>query len=341
MQSRIVHPNELGVTEHDTWRNLLRTDPALWSPFLTPRFASVIGRQRPTTRVAVLEDGPAIVAFLGFETDSERVGWPLGGGMSDAQAFVAAPGFECDVAALVRQMGLCVWKFDHLAPAQKPFEPYGYVLRPSPVIDLSGGHEAYLDETRKRSKDVLAQTGRRRRKLEREHGPVTVEWHSPSADDLATLIEWKSAQYRRTEVQDLLAPDWAKRVLHELAIDAPEEDCAGLLATVRVDGRMIAAHFGLARGSALSWWFPAYDPDYGKYSPGLILLLALAEAAGEHGIETIDLGPGASDYKLRVANDSYEVGRGSVPAQGLLYRAAIRARHPGWVPRKLRSLVGR
>jgi CelD/BcsL family acetyltransferase involved in cellulose biosynthesis len=53
------------------------------------------------------------------------------------------------------------------------------------------------------------------------------------------------------------------------------------------------------------WWFPAFDPELGRFSPGTIMMLALAEQAPSRGIARIDLGGGEENYKLRLATDSY------------------------------------
>jgi CelD/BcsL family acetyltransferase involved in cellulose biosynthesis len=260
--------------------------------------------------------------------------------MADAQALAAEPGFNCDMAALVRRMGACVWKFDHLVPGQPPFVAFHRSLHRSPVIDLSRGHDAYLTAVRQRSSNVISDTARRRRKVERERGPVVIEWDSRSTEDLATVMGWKSAQYRRTGRPDLFAQSWAVNIVRELAAEQ-SEDCSGLLFTLRVGDELVAGQLDLARGSTLSSWFPAFDREYRLYSPGLVLLLGLAAEAAEHGIERMDLGRGENDYKLRVANESYAVAAGRVPAHGVTYRAALRVRHLGWVPRKVRTLRGK
>jgi CelD/BcsL family acetyltransferase involved in cellulose biosynthesis len=78
----------------------------------------------------------------------------------------------------------------------------------------------------------------------------------------------------------------------------------------------VAVHLGLLGKDRLSWWFPAYDPDFGRYSPGLILLLDLINEASSRGIPLVDLGRGEHDYKLRVTSQFYEVAAGEVPAAG-------------------------
>ncbi|HEY9439448.1 MAG TPA: GNAT family N-acetyltransferase, partial [Streptomyces sp.] len=55
--------------------------------------------------------------------------------------------------------------------------------------------------------------------------------------------------------------------------------------------------FGLRSRTMLSCWFPAYDPAFAKFSPGLILHLRMAQAAADDGIGMLDMGRGAAEYK--------------------------------------------
>src|SRR4030095_7972739 len=66
------------------------------------------------------------------------------------------------------------------------------------------------------------------------------------------------------------------------------------------------------------YWFPAYDPQFARYSPGLILLLKMAEHAPHIGLRTIDLGTGLTLYKRRLMNASISVAEGSVERASLL-----------------------
>jgi CelD/BcsL family acetyltransferase involved in cellulose biosynthesis len=72
----------------------------------------------------------------------------------------------------------------------------------------------------------------------------------------------------------------------------------------------------LLSGDRLCWWFPAYDPELARYSPGLILLLELIAEGAARGVPVLDLGRGEHDYKLRVADRFYEVAEGEVTSGG-------------------------
>ena len=71
-------------------------------------------------------------------------------------------------------------------------------------------------------------------------------------------------------------------------------------------------HFGLRSQRVFHYWFPVYDPAYGKYSPGLVLLMAIVEASAAHGLLQIDLGAGQQEYKRRLATAERTLLGGSI-----------------------------
>jgi hypothetical protein len=82
---------------------------------------------------------------------------------------------------------------------------------------LPDGHEQFLRELRAHSQDLLAQVGRRRRKLEREEGTVVWEWQgSQPDDDMSCLRRWKSDQYAHEGTWDRFAYP-----LDQLGLDFP------------------------------------------------------------------------------------------------------------------------
>jgi CelD/BcsL family acetyltransferase involved in cellulose biosynthesis len=313
VHTRVLRPGDLTGAERDIWDALQRADPALASPFLTPEFALAVDAARDDARVAVIGDTGSPDAFFAFSTSDDGAGAPIGATICDAQALIAREGFDWDAPELVRDVGLTAWSFDHLVATQKPFAPFHRALYSSPLVDLGSGHEVYLAEVRARSKDVLAQVARRRRKLNREVGDVVVEWQTHDDATLDTLFAWKSAQYRETGVWDRFDQPWIVEVVRALA-NTESGGLTGLLSVLRAGDHVVAVHFGLLGRDRLVWWFPAYDAAFGNYSPGLILLLDLVAEAAARGLAFVDLGRGEHHYKLRVANGAYDVAEGVVPA---------------------------
>jgi CelD/BcsL family acetyltransferase involved in cellulose biosynthesis len=315
VHTRVLRPGELSGAERDIWDAFLRADPSLASPFLTPAFALAVDAARDDARVAVVGEPGSPDAFFAFSASPDGVGAPIGATICDAQALIACDGFDWDPPELVRDAGLTSWSFDHLVATQQPFARFHRELHSSPLVDLGSGHDSYLADVRARSKDVLAQVARRRRKLGREVGDVVVEWQAHDEAALDTLLAWKSAQYRDTGVWDRFDQPWIVDVVRALA-ETSSDGLTGLLSTLRAGDHLVAVHFGLLGRDRLVWWFPAYDAAFGSYSPGLILLLDLVADAAARGLTFVDLGRGEHHYKLRVANGTYDVAEGVVPAEG-------------------------
>jgi CelD/BcsL family acetyltransferase involved in cellulose biosynthesis len=172
----------------------------------------------------------------------------------------------------------------------------------------------------------------KRRKLEREQGDIEFTFASTDMAALATLIDWKSAQYARTGHFDRFSRPWIRDLVRLLAA-CDEPACRGTLSTLSVGGRLIAAHFGIRTTTRLSLWFPSYDLEFARYSPGLQLFLALAEAAPDHGVRILDLGKGTETYKLSLASWSYPMASGRVEAKPFCLlgspRSAVSAKEGG------------
>ena len=90
------------------------------------------------------------------------------------------------------------------------------------------------------------------------------------------------------------------------------EGFGGLLSTLSVGDRLIAVHLGMRSSQVWHSWFPAYDPALASYSPGLLLLLRMAESARGLGLNAIDLGPGTAPYKQVMMSHGVPLAEGSV-----------------------------
>ncbi len=315
VRASIARPGELGGPELDAWRAMQAALPELGNAFLAPAFARAVDRVRADVRVGVLSDGADLVGFLPFHRGPMRRGRALGTGFVDRQALVAGgPLGPLGITPpdVIRACGLDVWEFDHLVAAERwPLGAPGAHRLASPVMDLAAGFGAYLDGRRTVAGGTIASVLRKRRKLQREHGPVQVVVGADDHGALALLERWKSAQYRRTARRDRFAQPWLAALVDDL-FSTDEPGCCGMLSLLLAGDRPVAGVFGLYGDGTLSSWFPAYDPAYAAYSPGMVLFLGLAEAAAGAGIDRIDLGKGDEAYKAVLADASVEVAEGTV-----------------------------
>ncbi|MGH4022955.1 MAG: GNAT family N-acetyltransferase [Pseudonocardiaceae bacterium] len=333
MQITVVHPGELGPAEVDAWRGFQRSQPALANPFLSPEFTVAVGRLRPCARVAVLSEGAGIVGFFPFERGPLGAGAPIAAGLTDCQGLIHAPDADWDPQQLLRACRLAVWEFDHLVDGQKPFEPYQVCRAASPIMDLSGGYEAYLAPLRRWSR--IRDLPRRHRRLAREVGEVRFVLDSTDPAALRTVMAWKSAQYQRTGRTDRFAQPWIIELCEQLLAERTES-FSGLLSLLYAGDELVAGHFGLRSPRVIPTWFPAYDPRFGRHSPGLLLHLSMAEEAAAEGVDHIDMGRGAKEYKELFTSRELIVAEGRV-----MRRVPAAALH--WVrrapARRLRNTV--
>lgn len=65
-------------------------------------------------------------------------------------------------------------------------------------------------------------------------------------------------------------------------------------------------------GQAPHWWFPVYDKDFARLSPGWVLLREVVRASPELGLSRIDLGRGEDEYKRRAMTGQVMVSQGLV-----------------------------
>jgi CelD/BcsL family acetyltransferase involved in cellulose biosynthesis len=292
VKASVCLTSELGSGELDRWRAIRSRRPDLDNPFLSPEFTLAVGRARPDSRVAVLEDAGGVVGFFPFEQRSLGLGVPIGAGLSDCQAIICEPGAGLDVPELLAQCGLAAWRFDHLVGTERLMIAPTPIECASPFIDLSGGFAAYLKGEGRHSN----KTYQLERKLVREVGPLSFGFGVRDDEALSRLMAWKSLQYRRTGRPDRFSKRSTVQLVRELA-NTSEPGLSGTLVTLYAGDRLVAAEFSLRSETTLAGWFPAHDPELHRYSPGSILKLHLIEAAGLAGLRRYDLGKGEDEYK--------------------------------------------
>ena len=163
----------------------------------------------------------------------------------------------------------------------------------------------------RRSGSSLAQVERKARKLEREVGALRFEFHSQDPAVFSSLLDWKTAQYRRTRRLEILATSWVVNLLETVRqTDTP--GFGGPLSALYAGDQLVAVHLGLRSRTALHIWFPAYNLRFERFSPGLVLLLRLAEACAARGMARIDFGHGEERYKSNFKTGHIAIAEGAV-----------------------------
>ena len=324
---RVLRAKDLGVELTQAWSAMQRDDVTLESPFFRPEYTALIASVRDDVHVAVALDRDEPLAFFPFQKRF-RIGSPVGGVLTDYQGVIARPGVRLEPLVLLRACGLASWRFDHLLAAQQQFAAYGLLEADSPCIDLSCGVDSYIAERRHGCQSDFSQLLRKQRKVQREVGALTLELHSTDPLCLASLIEWKSAQYRQTRAPNIFAYPWVRQVI-DRALQTRTAGFEPCFTSLWAGQSLMALILALRSGPVYHSWMTTYNPRFASYSPGKLMLLELIQAAPSCGIRTIDLGRGRESYKQSFANKAVPLSEGIVelrPTTRWLRRQWIAAR---------------
>lgn len=323
MKASIVTPQELDVDCIRRWEHLRATNAIYSSPFYSPHFAIAVSKVRRDARVAIFEKHGEIVGFLPFHCVRTGIAKPIGGHFNDYHGAILDPGLTLADPDLLQSAGLDAYDFDHLPSHFGPGLQLTDTSQASPQMNLSNGYNSCIaakGESWKRGQRDLA---RKLRKMERELGPVRLEFSSESEDLFNRHAEMRNTLYLRMGLRADYCTGWEGEVLRSLrTADSP--GFRSVLSIFFAGSQPVAAHFGLLSGDVFHWWFPAYDLAAQRYSPGLQLIDHCARQAAIEGVSTIDFGKGDVRYKALFADHSVPMLKGSA-CRGGSFAARARA----------------
>jgi CelD/BcsL family acetyltransferase involved in cellulose biosynthesis len=311
MKVTLLAADQLTDAHCEHWSQLQAANPDLGSPFFHPLYTREAAAALPNVEAAILEEKGEPMAYFSFQRTARNVGIPVGGSLSDFQGVVARRGFTFDAAALVRGCRLSGLRFTRLLASQQAFQPHHWLTSDSPSLDLREGFEAYCRRRREAGSTLISRIREKRRFAIRDVGPLRFEDDARRPQVLESLIAWKSRQYERIRaVNPLIKPGTLDFLRRLLALRGPEFH--GVLSAIYFGERLAAVHLGLRCGNVLHYWFPTYNEELGKYSPGNICLMEQAAAAEALGIQRIDLGCGNEKFKASLRCCGTPVAEGAV-----------------------------
>jgi CelD/BcsL family acetyltransferase involved in cellulose biosynthesis len=307
------------------------------TPFLLHAWcAEWLSRRRGRCRLAVeiaVADG-RLLAALPFVSERQRgltVGRFIGGGSTVyADALVAPQAPAGTVPALVERaaQGLDYASLQNLPErsnlvgAMRPDRLWLHPHQETARWRLEGGwEEAYRARTSSRTRNLhqrrrrqLGRLGRLDVRIARSREELrdalevarrlhALRWHGrPDRSGFATA----AGQEFHRSVLDRLAPTRIPRIT-----------------TLHLDGRPIAFVYALVVRDTMFVFRLAFDPEFARYSPGMVTSLAAMEDAARDGATTVDFLPGDERYKLELATEVENVYMGVGLPRGMRGRAAM------------------
>ena len=195
----------------------------------------------------------------------------------------------------------------------------------APVLDLSPSWEAvYREKTNSKKRNLHS---RRRRQLA-ELGKLEVVV-ARGLDDLRPALEeafklhllrWEG----RPDGSGFATP--AGQRFHRDALETLAELDVPRIVLLKLDGRAIAFHYYLALEDRMYVHRLAFDPAFGRFSPGLVNTLDTLEAASAEGLDRVEFLGGAERYKIEFADRTEPLCHALGLAANSRARAAVAAR---------------
>lgn len=331
----IIDCRDLDDDLAQAWQALALTRPDLGSPFYQPGFARIIARQQPGLRLALIEQQGRLCGVFPFHRDRWGRLHSVGHRLNDYHGLVMRQGVEIEARPLLQACDARYFAFDHMPLTQRAFAPYIGLETHSPIMEVEGGIEAYRRRlsarSAKGSSGIFQSVGNARRRLERQVGPVRLEMACKDPRAYERLLALKSRQFISTTGSNPLELPWVRGVLDDV-FACDEEAFGGMLSVLYAGDQMVALHLGLRHAGQCHVWFITYDTAFSAYSPGLVLLMGMAEAADAHGFSVLDLGRGSQPYKARFQTSSIALGEGAVSRPQWLAQAAMaKAERKRWL----------
>jgi len=311
MRIDVVRPEELSTADQQAWSALQDSRPELASPFLSPHWARAVERAGgpDDVHVCLIQDGGGLQGVFAARC-GVLTALPVGAPLNDRQAVVSAAPLDLPPGALLQALRVHRYDFSHMSAADPVFGGQVEGVQDSYLVDVSGGWAAFEQNRREAGTDILKDTAKKARKVERELGPVTFTALSRSRTDFERVKAWKQAHAFRTRQTDVLASPWVGRLLDEL-FDSRDPEFGGALFTLHNGDRLAAGQFNLRGRAELHSWFIAHDPEFERFSPGLILMQEMLRwMANESPIKRLELGPVAYRFKDRIANAPHAIAYG-------------------------------
>jgi CelD/BcsL family acetyltransferase involved in cellulose biosynthesis len=191
------------------------------------------------------------------------------------------------------------------------------------VLDVADGYEAYAKARRDAGSGVIKDIDKRRRKVEREVGQLRFTPLADCPTAFETLLDWKRRQYLATNQTVIFDAPWTVALLRALH-GRRDEGFGGGLFTLHIGDKLAAIQFHLRGAKTLHAWIIAHDPEFERYSPGLILFQEILRWMDETPFNALDLGAGDYRFKQQLANARRRLAHGFVgrPSPASLMRGA-------------------
>lgn len=301
MKIQTLPLKDLSASLQGEWREWQKASASLRGPCFHPLLFKTVGAHFDRTHVLVLEDGNQR-GFLPFQlATGPRLAEPVP--LCDYQMIVGSPGARWDIRKILSSARLVAWDFSHLLVDTVGDEPnFSGPTIYTRQIDLHAGYDRYVEDLRLAGK-TQKNLKEKRKKLERDLGPVRFVALDADPARLESIFTWKGQRFGEFSESTRAC----LRALHRTHADG----FRGVLSSLWAGDTLVAVHFGMVADGTLFYWFPAFNPELSRYTPGALLIQDLIANLSQFKATILDLGPGGEGYKNYSSNRSLALTSGA------------------------------
>lgn len=274
-------------------------NPDLDSPYFSVDFLKAIAPHTPGSMLARFHDGDEIVGFFAYQKRGQSL-QPAGAPLADYHAAVMKSGYAPDWSRLLAAAGAKRLEFNGLIGLDGLDR--APIIKHRQIADVKDGFEAWFATQKALAPKYFKNLGRCTRNVAKDLPDLAFEWTEVSPTLLDWVLDLKVDQYKRSGMHNVFSCGWTRDLLLALAAQKTGQSClrAGVY---RRGEELVAAEICLIDGEDLHFWFPAYNPAYSRYSPGLLLTFDIIRHNANLGLKVFDFGSGGEAYKSPMTID--------------------------------------
>ena len=300
--------SHLSESDRQAWDALCASDFNFDTPLLSPDFAELISKTRKDVKCILVRetDTERLVGVLCVHKRSFGLIRPVGAPFSDYAGPIIAKDSGLTLETMLSLSGYSSYRTGtSIVHVDENGVSEDSDYERSFIIDLKGQSAAdHLEGLRSQHAKRFKNFRRLMNKLERECGEVEFVFGAPTELSLDRLLEWKSSQFMREGFLDVITAGNAGPILTAVANLTADEgnSLSGFMTGLKINGELIAGHFGVRDETNFHPWISAFDPKFEPYSPGILLLYMIMTEMDAMGLKTYDLSTGHESYKKYFCN---------------------------------------
>jgi CelD/BcsL family acetyltransferase involved in cellulose biosynthesis len=277
-------------------------------PLFSPQLARFLAFLRQDTKLITAYSGDELVAF--WPVHLRPGGWarPIAGPFSDWHAPLIDPSQDLDAMELLADAGISGITVSAYKP--EPGEPLRAGTRTGAHLSvINSDIDTWMEHQRSLHARHFKKTRQKRKHIERDFKSVVYNLDDRSDETFETILRLKRAQYAATGRHDVFSAPWARAFANGLRQHGTPQLHLRVV-SLHLDGRFAAGEAMLCSPTVAHGWLTAYDPDFGNYSPGFLIVEEILNDMPSRGQSIYDAGPGQDYYKKYYTNVMTPVDQG-------------------------------